>query len=235
MDAVADRDFVLDFLYAAAVAAMHLSRLSEEIVIFSSAEFGYLVLPDGYATGSSIMPQKKNPDVAELVRGKTGRVYGDLISLLVTMKGLPMTYNRDLQEDKEPLFDAARTVIDSITVTAGMLSEVTFDTGRMRSALSGGFITATDCADYLVAKGMSFRDAHETVGRMVMHLEKEGKRFADLAPEEFKEFSPLFDGDITRTLTMEASVRARSVFGGTSPQRVAEMIERASTIEEGES
>jgi argininosuccinate lyase len=234
MDAVSDRDFVLDFLYAAAVTAMHLSRLAEELVVFSSVEFGYVVLPDGYATGSSIMPQKKNPDVAELVRGKTGRVYGDLISLLVTMKGLPLTYNRDLQEDKEPLFDAARTVIDSICVTAGMLSEVTFDTGRMEGALMGGFITATDCADYLVAKGMNFREAHETVGRMVMHLEKEGKGFADLAPETFRKFSPLFGEDIALTLTADASVKTRSIFGGTAPQRVAEMIERASAVEDGE-
>jgi argininosuccinate lyase len=235
MDAVSDRDFILDFLYAAAVTAMHLSRLSEELVLFSSAEFGYVVIPDGYATGSSIMPQKKNPDVAELVRGKTGRVYGDLISLLVTMKGLPMTYNRDLQEDKEPLFDAARTVVDSISVTAAMMAEIVFDAARMKRALSGDFITATDCADYLVARGMSFRDAHETVGRMVLHLEREGKGFADLAPESFREFSPLFGEDIVEALTVEASVRARSLFGGTAPERVAEMIERASAIEKGES
>jgi argininosuccinate lyase len=234
MDAVSNRDFVLDFLFAAAVTMMHLSRLSEELVIFSSTEFGYIILPDGYATGSSIMPQKKNPDTAELVRGKSGRVYGDLISLLVTMKGLPMTYNRDLQEDKEPLFDAARTVVDSLSVTAGMLAEITFNTDRMEKALSGGFITATDCADYLVGKGMSFREAHETVGRMVAYLEKEAKGFGDLGPETFKEFSELFDRDIARKLTVDASVRARSVFGGTAPDRVAEMIERAISIEEGE-
>ncbi len=234
MDAVSDRDFILDFLYASAVTMMHLSRLSEELVIFSSVEFGYVVLPDGYATGSSIMPQKKNPDTAELVRGKSGRVYGDLVSLLVTMKGLPMTYNRDLQEDKEPLFDAARTVIDSLSVTAGMLAEITFNTDRMGKALSVAFITATDCADYLVGKGMNFRQAHETVGRMVVYLEREGKGFADLGPEQFREFSELFDQDVARTLTVEASVRARSVFGGTAPQRVAEMIERAVSVEKGE-
>jgi argininosuccinate lyase len=234
MDAVSDRDFILDFLYAAAVTMMHLSRLSEELVIFSSAEFGYVVLPDGYATGSSIMPQKKNPDTAELVRGKSGRVYGDLISLLVTMKGLPMTYNRDLQEDKEPLFDAARTVIDSLCVTAGMLGEIVFNTDRMEKALSRGFITATDCADYLVGKGMNFRQAHETVGQMVAYLEKEGKGFADLGPETFREFSELFGNDVARTLTVQASISARSVYGGTAPRRVAEMIERAISLEEGE-
>ncbi len=234
MDAVSDRDFILDFLYAAAVTMMHLSRLSEELIVFSSAEFGYVVLSDGYATGSSIMPQKKNPDTAELVRGKTGRVYGDLVSLLVTMKGLPLTYNRDLQEDKEPLFDAARTVTDCLSVTAGMLAEITFDTARMEGALSAGFITATDCADYLVGRGMSFREAHETVGRIVRYLEKEKKRFEDLAPETFKEFSDLFDGDVAGALTVAASVKARSVFGGTAPDRVAEMIERAAAAEKRE-
>jgi argininosuccinate lyase len=234
MDAVSDRDFVLDFLFAAAVAMMHLSRLSEELVIFSSAEFGYVILPDGYATGSSIMPQKKNPDTAELVRGKSGRVYGDLISLLVTMKGLPMTYNRDLQEDKEPLFDAARTVIDCLGVTAGMLAEIAFDTGRMGRALGTGFLTATDCADYLVGRGMSFREAHETVGRIVARLEREGKGFEDLTAERFKEFSPLFGPDIVQILSIDSSVQARSVFGGTAPSRVAEMIERAAAIEQEE-
>jgi argininosuccinate lyase len=231
MDAVSDRDFILDFLYAAAVTMMHLSRLSEELVIFSSAEFGYVVLPDGYATGSSIMPQKKNPDTAELVRGKSGRVYGDLISLLVTMKGLPMTYNRDLQEDKEPLFDAAHTVIDCLGVTAGMLGAITFDTDRMGRALAKGFVTATDCADYLVGRGMSFREAHETTGRIVAHLEKEGKGFDGLTPERFKEFSALFDRDIAQILSVDSSVQARSVFGGTAPSRVAEMIERAAVAE----
>jgi len=232
MDAVSDRDFVLDFLFAASVTMMHLSRLSEELVVFSSVEFGYVNLPDGYATGSSIMPQKKNPDTAELVRGKTGRVYGDLISLLVTMKGLPMTYNRDLQEDKEPLFDAARTVIDSLSITAGMIREIVFNTERMERALSGGFVTATDFADYLVGKGMNFREAHETVGRIVQFLEKEGKGFSDLDQEAFRKFSELFDSDISRTLTVKASVGARSVFGGTAPDRVAEMIERAVSAEE---
>jgi argininosuccinate lyase len=234
MDAVSDRDFVLDFLFAAAVTMMHLSRLSEELVIFSSAEFGYVVLPDGYATGSSIMPQKKNPDTAELVRGKSGRVYGDLISLLVTMKGLPMTYNRDLQEDKEPLFDAAQTVIDCLGVTAGMLAEIRFDTDRMSRALSRGFVTATDCADYLVGRGMNFREAHETVGRIVAYLEKESMGFEDLTPERFKEFSALFDPDVAQILTVDSSVQARSVFGGTAPSRVAEMIERAIALERGD-
>jgi argininosuccinate lyase len=231
MDAVSDRDFILDFLFAAAVTMMHLSRLSEELVIFSTAEFGYVILPDGYATGSSIMPQKKNPDTAELVRGKSGRVYGDLISLLVTMKGLPMTYNRDLQEDKEPLFDAARTVIDCLGVTAGMLAKITFDTDRMSRALAKGFVTATDCADYLVGRGMNFREAHETVGRIVAQLEKEGKGFESLSPERLKEFSALFDRDVIQILTVDSSVQARSVFGGTAPSRVAEMIERATAVE----
>jgi argininosuccinate lyase len=234
MDAISDRDFVLDFLYAVAVTMMHLSRLSEELIIFSSSEFGYVTLPDGYATGSSIMPQKKNPDVAELIRGKTGRAYGDLFSVLVMMKGLPLTYNRDMQEDKQPLFDAADTVVASISVMAGMLGELSFNTVRMQQALSQGFLTATDAADYLVKKGMSFRDAHEVVGKMVVRLENEGKGFADLSASDLKEFSPLFAPDILDALRPEASAGSRLVTGGTAPERVREMIEEISRIEDQE-
>ncbi len=234
MDAVSDRDFVIDFLFGAAVTMMHLSRLSEELVIFSSSEFGYVTLPDGYATGSSIMPQKKNPDVAELIRGKTGRVYGDLFSVLVVMKGLPLTYNRDMQEDKEPLFDATDTVVASTSVMAGMLGELSFNAGRMKKALSEGFITATDAADYLVKKGMSFRDAHEVVGKMVLKLESEGKGLTDLAASDLKVFSPLFEPDILEVLRPEASAGSRLVTGGTAPERIREMIEEISRIEDQE-
>ena len=232
MDAVSSRDFVLDFLYAAAVTMMHLSRLSEELVIFSSSEFGFIDLPDGYTTGSSIMPQKKNPDVAELVRGKAGRVYGDLISLLVTMKGLPLAYNRDLQEDKEPLFDAAHTVISSVSVTAGMLAGLVFDAGRMREALSEGFATATDAADYLVKKGMSFREAHEVVGKIVARAEKDNRRLTDLSADEWRAFSGLFGDDIVDAVTVDASVAVRGALGGTAPERVAQMIEKILSLEE---
>jgi argininosuccinate lyase len=234
MDAVSDRDFVIDFLFGAAVTMMHLSRLCEELVIFSSSEFGYVTLPDGYATGSSIMPQKKNPDVAELIRGKTGRVYGDLFSVLVVMKGLPLTYNRDMQEDKQPLFDAADTVVASTSVMSGMLGELSFNAGRMRNALSQGFITATDAADYLVKKGMSFRDAHEAVGKMVVKLESEGKGFADISASDLKKFSPLFGPDILDALRPEASAGSRLVTGGTAPERVREMIEQIRRIEDQE-
>ena len=227
LDAVGDRDFVLEFLADAAILMMHLSRLSEEIVLWSTMEFGFIVLDDAYATGSSIMPQKKNPDVAELVRGKTGRVYGDLVALLTVMKGLPLAYNRDMQEDKEPLFDAVDTLKASLKTLAGLLATVKVNRDRMRQAASGRFITATDAADYLAQKGMPFRQAHEVVGRIVLWCEKNGRELESLTASEWASFSPSFGEDITRAVTVEASVAKRSCVGGTAPQTVMEALRTA--------
>lgn len=231
MDAVSDRDFVLDYIYAASICMMHLSRLASELVIFSSSEFGFVILPDDYATGSSIMPHKKNPDVPELIRGKTGRVYGDLIGVLTMMKGLPLAYMRDMQEDKEAMFDARDTACASISVMSGLLSEIEFDSKRMASYTLGNFITATDASDYLVKKGMNFRDAHEVVGKMVADLEAKGKDLFDLSYEEWKGFCPVFEEDIMEAIGCEASISSRKVFGGTSKERVEGMINFLTELE----
>lgn len=227
LDAVGDRDFILEFLSDAAILMMHLSRLGEEIVLWSTAEFGFITLDDAYATGSSIMPQKKNPDVAELIRGKTGRVYGDLIAVLTMMKGLPLAYNRDMQEDKEPLFDAVDTIKASLKTMAGLVSTMRVNTENMRRAASGRFITATDAADYLARKGMPFRQAHETVGRIVLWCEKHGRELESLSASEWASFSPLFDADIVPSVRVEASLARRSCDGGTAPRKVAEALKRA--------
>ena len=234
MDAVSDRDYILDYLFAASVTMLHLSRLSEELVIFSSAEFGFVGVPDDYATGSSIMPQKKNPDVPELVRGKSGRVIGDLLSVMTMLKGLPLTYMRDLQEDKEALFDAVDSVISSISVIRGLMQGVEFNGDRMAEALESGFITATDVADYLVKKGMSFRDAHSVVGGIVSELEAQGKGLYDLKIGEWQGFSNLFDDDIVGLVRVEESISSRNVPGGTAPGQVKKMIEELTKIEEKE-
>jgi argininosuccinate lyase len=231
MDAVSNRDFVLDYIYAAAVCMMHLSRLASELVIFSSSEFGFVILPDDYATGSSIMPHKKNPDVPELIRGKTGRVYGDLLGILAMMKGLPLAYMRDMQEDKEALFDARDTARASISVMSGLLSKIEFDAKKMASYTLGNFITATDASDYLVKKGMNFRDAHEVVGKMVADLEAKGKNLFNLSYEEWKGFCPVFEKDIIEAITCEASISSRKTFGGTSKVRVEGMIDFLSELE----
>src|SRR3989337_116029 len=189
IDAVSDRDFAADFLYASAVTMMHLSRLSEEMVYWSSAEFGFLSLPDALCTGSSIMPQKKNPDVPELIRGKTGRTYGNLVNLLTVMKGLPLAYNRDMQEDKEAVFDSARTVKESLIGAALLLRGMTVNEERMRAACDDGFITATDLSDYLARKGIPFRRAHEIAGKIVRYCEQSGKPLKDLSLREFRSFS----------------------------------------------
>jgi len=223
IDAVADRDFVVDFLAAAALIAMHLSRLAEEVVLWSSAEFGFLELDDGYATGSSIMPQKKNPDVAELVRGKTGRVYGHLVAVLTMLKGLPLAYNRDLQEDKEALFDAADTVLACLEICAPLLQSATFHGERMAAAVEASFTIATDYADYLVAKGLPFREAHVTVGRLVRQCLLDGRRLGDLTLAEFQRFSPLFGADVAQ-ISVAQSLSARDCFGGTAPARVREAL-----------
>ena len=234
MDAVSDRDYILEYLFCSSVAMMHLSRLAEELVLFSGPEFGFVTLPDGYATGSSIMPQKKNPDVPELVRGKTGRVFGNLHGLLVTLKGLPLTYMRDLQEDKEPLFDTVDTVTMSLSVMTGLMARVTYNKEAMERAASSAFITATDAADYLVKKGMNFRDAHETIGKLVAVCEGEGLDLSDLGLDQWREASDLFGEDIIRAMDPRASVDSRDLPGGTARRQVEKMLEEARRLEKAE-
>ena len=226
MDAVSDRDCVLDFIYACSVCAMHLSRLSEEIVLWSTGEFAFISLSDAYSTGSSIMPQKKNPDMAELIRGKTGRVYGDLMTLLTVMKGLPLAYNKDMQEDKEALFDAYDTMAACLPVMTGMLRTAEWRTDNMRAGAGRGFTNATDAADYLVRKGLPFRDAHEVVGRLVLHCEQHSKALSDLSLLELKQLSPLFSEDVYEALSLEACVKRRAVLGGPSVTSVQKHIDR---------
>jgi argininosuccinate lyase len=227
LDAVSDRDFVVEFLAHASIIMVHLSRLSEELILWSSSEFGFVVLPDAYATGSSIMPQKKNPDVPELIRGKSGRVVGHLMSLLMTLKGLPLAYNRDLQEDKEPLFDTVDTVRASVQLMGGLLANLTVRPEKMAAALSGGFLTATDLADYLVTKGVPFRTAHEQVGNTVRDAESQGKELWELSLEEIRQFAPQAAADVFDWLKIENSVARRRSPGGTAPERVREALERA--------
>ena len=226
MDAVSDRDFLLDFHSAAATCAMHLSRLAEELVLWTSDEFGFVRLDDKYTTGSSIMPQKRNPDFAEIARGKTGRVYGNLLGLLTTLKGLPLTYNRDMQEDKEGLFDTVDTLLPTLQVAAGMLSTMEVQSDRMRAAALNSYALATDVADYLVAKGMPFREAHGIVARLSRHAEDVGKRLDELDLDTYRSFSDRFDDDVL-AITVESSIGARDVVGGTAPGRVEAAIEAA--------
>jgi len=216
LDTVADRDFLVEFLSASAIVCMHLSRLAEELVLWSSSEFGFIELPDAFATGSSMMPQKKNPDVPELVRGKTGRVYGNLVALLTILKGLPLSYNRDLQEDKEPLFDTVDTVKGALAILEAIIPQVTFRTERLRQAALGGFTLATDVADYLVEKGMPFRQAHAVVGAVVRACLAENKGLEQLSLEEWRHFSPLFERDLLPRLTLESAVDRRRSYGGTA-------------------
>ena len=227
LDAVSDRDFAIEFVSDCALAMMHLSRMSEELVLWVSAPFSFVGLGDAYCTGSSIMPQKKNPDVPELVRGKSARVIGHLNALLVLMKGQPLAYNRDNQEDKEPLFDTIDTVTDCLRVFAGMLGTLECRRGRMREAARLGCMTATDLADYLVRRGVPFRDAHEAVGRAVRSAVETGRDLAEMALEELRTFSPVIEGDVFDVLTLEGSVAARSHPGGTAPARVRAAIARA--------
>ena len=228
IDAVSDRDFVAEFLSACAILMMHLSRLAGEIVLWSSAEFAFVELADAYATGSSMMPQKKNPDAAELVRAKAGRVYGHLMAMLTVLKGLPLSYNRDLQEDKEGLFDAVDTVLASLQVMAGMLRAIKINKARMREAAEEGFLLATDLAEYLVRKGVPFREAHRVVGELVRYCLEEGKGLRDLKELwELKGFSELFEEDVFELLSVDASVAARKTPGGTAPEEVRKQIEEA--------
>jgi argininosuccinate lyase len=220
MDAVSDRDFALEFLFAGAVTLMHLSRLAEEMVYWSSQEYGFISLPDALCTGSSIMPQKKNPDVAELIRGKAGRTYGNLVNLLVTMKGLPLAYNRDMQEDKEPVFDTAKTVRDCVTGATLLVAGMKANEDRMREACDDGFLTATDLADYLARKGVPFREAHEITGKAVRYCEGKGKRLKDLSLSEFRAFSAKIDEDVRDAISLSHSVKLRNTRGGTGHEAV---------------
>ena len=226
IDAVSDRDFVVEYEAAASLCLMHLSRLAEEIILWSSAEFNFIELDDAYATGSSIMPQKKNPDVAELVRGKTGRVYGKLIALLTTMKGLPLAYNRDMQEDKEGFFDTVDTLLSTLGVFTGMIKTLRVKAENTGQAVEQGYILATDLADYLVKKGEPFRTAHDIVGRLVSYAMEKGKSFSDLSLAEYKGFSPLFGEDVY-SITVESSIAARDVIGGTAPMQVERALDNA--------
>ena len=229
IDAVSDRDFVVEYEAAASLCMMHLSRLAEEIILWSSAEFDFIELDEAYATGSSIMPQKKNPDVAELVRGKTGRVYGELMALLVTMKGLPLSYNRDMQEDKEGLFDTIDTLLSTLEVFTGMVTTLKVKAENTGQAVKRGYILATDLADYLVRKGESFRTAHDIVARLVSYAMEQGKSFSDLSLSEYKDFSPLFGEDVY-LITIESSLAARDIIGGTAPKQVEQALDNAKKI-----
>lgn len=229
MDAVSDRDFLLDLDYACSVSMIHLSRLSEEIILWSTSEFGFITLSDAYSTGSSIMPQKKNPDFAELIRGKSGRVVGDLMALLMTMKSLPLAYNKDLQEDKEGVIDACKTLHDCYVCMTGMIATVTINKEAMAAQAKKGYLAATDVADYLAKKGMPFRKAHEVVGHLVLLCDKRGCDLDDLTLEDFKAESDLFEADITQALNLEAIVAARTTYGGTGNAVVADQLELGRT------
>jgi argininosuccinate lyase len=224
LDAVSDRDFVVEFLADSSLIATHLSRLCEELVQWSSAEFNFIELDDAFSTGSSMMPQKKNPDVAELVRGKAGRVYGHLIGMLTTLKGLPLAYNKDMQEDKEGMFDTVETLKGALALFAPMVETMTVKKEKMYEAVSNDFSNATDLADYLVGKGMAFRESHAVVGQVVLHCINENKYLLDLTLEEFQSFSEWIEADIFTVLTPEAVVNARDVAGGTARNRVEDQM-----------
>ncbi len=227
MDSVSDRDYILEFMAAASLCMVHLSRLSEELIIWSSSEFNFIELPDSFATGSSIMPQKKNPDVPELVRGKTGRVFGNLITLLTIMKALPLAYNRDMQEDKPPLFDTVDTIKACISIYIDMLPKLKLNKEQMRKAASAGYLNATDMADYLVTKGMPFRQAHSCVGKAVSYALSEKKELQDLTLKELKSISPLFKKEIFSILSIDNIIQRRTSYGGTSKENVNIAIKEA--------
>ena len=232
LDAVSDRDFAIEFTAAAALIMTHLSRLSEELILWSSPRFGFIDIADRFCTGSSIMPQKKNPDVPELVRGKTGRVNGHLVSLLTLMKGQPLAYNKDNQEDKEPLFDTADTLLVTLQIYADMMRGIKVNKEAMRKAAAEGFATATDLADYLVKKGMPFRDAHEVVALAVRHASDQGCDLADLPLAELQKFSKQIAEDVASVLTLEGSVASRNHVGGTAPEQVRRAIQKARQLTE---
>jgi argininosuccinate lyase len=232
LDAVSDRDFVIEYEAAAAITMMHLSRLAEELILWSSSEFSFIEIDEAFTTGSSIMPQKKNPDVAELARGKTGRVYGHLMGMLTTMKSLPLAYNRDMQEDKEGLFDSVNTLQASLEVFAGMVKTIKVNTARIAQAMRTDYILATDLADYLVKKGVPFRKAHGIVAKLSEYAMSKGKNFRDLSLKEYRKFSLLFSKDVY-DITLESSIAARNVIGGTSPQQVEKALRKARRLVKG--
>jgi len=232
IDAVSDRDFIIEYEAAAAITMMHLSRLAEELILWSSSEFGFIKIGEAFTTGSSIMPQKKNPDVAELVRGKTGRVYGHLMSILTIMKSLPLAYNRDMQEDKEGLFDTVDTLQASLEVLAGIAKTINVNTDHIAQAMKTDYILATDLADYLVKKGLPFRKAHGVITQLSEYAVSKGKTFRELGRKEYRDFCPLFTGDVY-DITLESSVAARNVIGGTSPQQVGKALRRAKRLIKG--
>ncbi|MBM0067105.1 argininosuccinate lyase [Alkalicoccobacillus gibsonii] len=234
LDAVSDRDFIVEFLSAASVTMMHLSRLCEELILWSSQEFQFIEMDDAFATGSSIMPQKKNPDMAELIRGKTGRVYGGLFSLLTTLKGLPLAYNKDMQEDKEGMFDAVHTVKGSLKIFAGMIDTMDVRTEVMEKAVHNDFSNATELADYLAAKGLPFRDAHEVVGKLVLTAINKGVFLLDLSYEDFQAAHPLFEQDIYEVLEPKTVVARRNSAGGTGFEQVKIALKKAASILENE-
>ena len=227
LDAVSDRDHLIEFLAAAAILGMHVSRLAADLTLWATSEFAFVEFSDAFATGSSIMPQKKNPDVAELMRGKTGRLYGNLTALLTVMKGLPLTYNSDMQEDKEAVFDTVDTLEALLRVIPPMLRSLTFHADRMREAAGANYSTATDLADYLVRKGLPFREAHEIVGRVVRHGIANKRELSEMTLDELRGFSPLIGADVHAALTVEASLAARAVIGGTAPEAVQRALEAA--------
>ena len=229
MDAVSDRDFIIEYESATSLCMMHLSRLAEEIILWSSEEFSFIELDEAYVTGSSIMPQKKNPDAAELARGKTGRVYGRLMAMLTTMKALPLAYNRDLQEDKEGLFDTTDTLLSTLEVFTGMMNTIRIKKAKMEKATKRGYTLATDMADYLVRKGVPFRNAHSITGKLVSYALEKGKSLGELNLAEYKDFSPLFNEDVY-TITVETAIAARDNIGGTAPKQVKQALANAKKI-----
>jgi argininosuccinate lyase len=225
LDAVGDRDFVCEFLFSLALIGMHLSRLSEDLILWSTSEFGFIQFSDAFSTGSSLMPQKKNPDIVELTRGKAGRLYGNLLSILTTLKALPSSYNRDLQEDKEALFDSVDTIRAALEVFSAMLPEIIINRARMEDAASDPNLLATDLADYLVKKGMPFREAHEVIGKLVAQVNETGNRLSQVPLDELKKFSPLFDVDVASVFDVRHSLASRRALGAPSPENVADQIE----------
>jgi len=227
MDAVSDRDFAAEFIFSSSLLMMHLSRLCEELIIWSTAEFNFIEISDSFATGSSIMPQKKNPDIPELIRGKTGRVYGNLISLLTTMKGIPLTYNKDMQEDKEPLFDTVDTVKKSLKIFAMLLKEISFKRDNLYSATEKGYLVATDFADYLVKKGMTFRKAHNVVGDIILSAQKKGRELHEMNLNEMKKYSDIIEDDVYKELDPVSCINNRNIPGGTGTKMVRDALIKA--------